>query len=75
MLHVANMGHAVVQLPQCIGSVAVFTHVDPHIVVPVGQLATHRPREQSCPAAHATPHAPQFIGSLATFTHAPPQSI
>lgn len=70
----AVVGHAFVQLPQCCGSVAKFTHA---VGEPAGHLFGrdvghwHVLAEQISPASGQTlPQAPQFEGSFAVFTQA-----
>jgi hypothetical protein len=48
-------------------SVCVFTHVEPHSSVPLGQ--THADELHTLPPVHAIPHAPQLLGSLRKSTH------
>src|SRR6185503_1234016 len=43
----AGAGHTVGQMPQCCGSMAVFTHWPPQFVVPFGQVTTQWPLAHS----------------------------
>jgi hypothetical protein len=63
--------HAVVQLPQWLGSLVGSTQVPPQEMLPLG----HTPAllEQICVAPHAIPQVPQFDASLVKSTHAPLQ--
>jgi hypothetical protein len=64
--------HAVPQVPQLAGSVAVSTQLPLHSVVPVGhwQLPLH-----CFPFVQMVPHAPQLLRSVAMSTQTLPQSV
>src|SRR5204863_303571 len=63
--------HTPVQLPQRIGSVAVFTHAPEQLTVPVPQVVVHVPEAHTWPAAHAPPQRPQLALSVVRFTSQP----
>lgn len=65
-------GHALPQLPQWLGFVAVSTHWPPHAVWPPEQAETHVPPLQTCWAAHSVVQLPQCAGSLLVSTHCDP---
>lgn len=65
--------HAVVQVPQCVGSAVVSTQFVPHNVDPVGHA--HEPDEHVANAPHFFPHPPQLLSSVVGSTHAVPQRI
>src|SRR5262245_20335164 len=56
--HVAPVGHAFAQAPQCCSSLSRSTHSSPHAVVPEGQ--THLDATHAADGAHAWPHFPQL---------------
>jgi hypothetical protein len=69
---------AVVQLPQCAGSIAVLMQELPQVVRPVGH--THTPLLQFMPAGQAVGvvrvlQAPQLPSSLARFVQMPEQLV
>jgi hypothetical protein len=57
------------QAPQLVALVWMFTHVPPHIVVPVGQ--TQAPAEHTRPRGQALPQAPQWAAVFARFDSQP----
>jgi hypothetical protein len=65
---------ALLHVPQCRGSSAVFTQAALQFTVPAPQVSVHWPAEQTFLAAQALPQAPQCCGSLSTSTHVPEQS-
>lgn len=70
----AFIGHALLQAPQCAGSLSVFTQLAPQSINRSGGQ-THSPLEHIEPAAHCTPQRPQFARSERTSTHAPPHRV
>lgn len=60
--------------PQAIGSRTGSRHSRPHCTSPLAQVASHVPREHTCPGAQATAHAPQCAGSARVSRHTPSQS-
>lgn len=75
-LHVAyelgGTAHALSQLPQLLTSACVLTQSPLHSVVPLGQLETQAPFEQTSPEAQAVPQAPQLLPLVCRFTQTPP---
>ncbi len=67
----AGAGHAVVQVPQCVGSVWRLKQLPVQKVVGEAQTLLHAPFEQTCPAAQALPQAPQFADAVLMFTSHP----
>jgi len=64
---------ALEQLPQWPGSVKIFTHWVPHLIVPDGQLQL--PLVQTWPPLQATPQDPQSVLLAVRSTHEPPQFV
>lgn len=67
------VGHRLPQLPQLRKSDVVSVQVEPHAVMPVGQL--HAPETQLAPSAQAVPHAPQWALLVLVSTQIPLQSV
>jgi hypothetical protein len=72
--HASPDGQTWPQLPQFAAFVLTSTQDPPQSVVPVVQLVTHCPPEQTRPL-QVCPHVPQFVLSLETSTHAAPQTL
>jgi hypothetical protein len=64
------VGHTVVQDPQCVGSVAGFTHTPLHSKRPAGHAQA--PFRHSWPPLQTLPQVPQLLGSVVKRTHVPP---
>jgi len=73
--HGCPEAQAVLQLPQCVGSFIVSTHLPPQLTVPIGHTTPHWPFRHMLPFVHALPHWPQFRLSLARFTQALPHTV
>jgi len=56
-VHVSPAAQRVAHVPHAVGSVAVFTHRPPHIVLPIGHV--HTPETHASPMGHCVPHVPQ----------------
>jgi hypothetical protein len=70
-MQVCGAVHTVVQLPQCIASVVVLTHISLQFVSDP-QSSTHAPRAHLSPASQTTPQPPQLFLSSVTDTHRSP---
>jgi hypothetical protein len=66
---------AVVQPPQCLGSVERSAHAPAHAIVPDGHAAAHWPPAHTWPMGHALPQLEQLPGSLVVSTHPPSQEV
>jgi hypothetical protein len=60
------LGHAVVQLPQCVMSFVRSTQAPEHAVWPAWHEVPHVPFEHTWPVVQALPHVPQLAGSDVT---------
>jgi hypothetical protein len=65
--------HAVVQEPQCVGSLVVSVQTPLQRCWPGPQL--HAPETQVVPPRHTMPQPPQLIGSVLVSTHAWPHTV
>jgi hypothetical protein len=74
LLHASPGMHAVEQVPQWFGSLAVFTHptLAPQLVNPTAHAQT--PEMHEAPEGHCVLHEPQCNTSLVSFTHVPPHT-
>ena len=70
------MAQALVQEPQCVGSLARFTHpFEPQSTRPEPGAQVHKPALHVPPGPQLTPQAPQLAGSVCTSTQAEPHWV